>query len=156
MLEPPPVRMWAIRRGCKRGGRAALTSGSVAAYGSMPRRRPDPLDRLSIGHYMMRRWSLEDDVRELERLRFRSISLASTKVEAYGAARTVALLRRSSLRVAHVGSYGRFGTTRASMRTGLEQVRRALDWVHELGANVLVVIPGGRDGADWARAAARY
>ena len=45
------------------------------------------LERLTVGHYMMRRWSLEDDVRHLERLGFRSISLASTKLRAYGAAR---------------------------------------------------------------------
>ncbi len=41
-------------------------------------------ERLSIGHYMLRRWSLEEDVRNLERLGFRSISLASTKLAAYG------------------------------------------------------------------------
>jgi sugar phosphate isomerase/epimerase len=116
----------------------------------------DPLDRLTIGHYMMRRWSLEDDVRELERLGFRSISLASTKVDAYGPARAVALLRASALRVAHVGSYGRFGTTRETKRKGMDEVRRALEWVHELGASVLVVIPGGRDGVTWERAAKVY
>ena len=42
------------------------------------------LDRLTIGHYMMRGWSLDEDVRQLERLGFRSISLASTKLDAYG------------------------------------------------------------------------
>ena len=73
-----------------------------------------PLERLTIGHSMMRQWSLEDDVRELERLGFRSISLASTKLDAYGVERGIALLKSSSLRVAHLGSYGRFGTTRAS------------------------------------------
>ncbi len=70
--------------------------------------------------------------------------------------RAIALLKASSLRVAHVGSYGRFGTTRATKRAGMEQVRRALGWVHALGAEVLVVIPGGRDGAAWERAAAVY
>jgi sugar phosphate isomerase/epimerase len=115
-----------------------------------------PLERLTVGHYMMRTWSLDDDVRNLERLGFRSISLASTKLDAYGAARAIDLLKRSSLRVAHVGSYGRFGTTRKSMRAGMEQVRRALDWTHALGAEVLVVIAGGRDGAGWERAAAVY
>jgi sugar phosphate isomerase/epimerase len=115
-----------------------------------------PLERLTIGHYMMRQWSLEDDVRNLERLGFRSISLASTKLDAYGPAAAIALLRASSLRVAHVGSYGRFGTTRASQRAGMEQVRRAIGWVHELGGDVLVVIPGGRDGATWERAATVY
>src|SRR5207249_4368522 len=34
------------------------------------------LARLTIGHYMLRRWSLEEDVRHLERLGFRSIRLA--------------------------------------------------------------------------------
>ena len=115
-----------------------------------------PLDRLTIGHYMMRRWSVDEDVRNLERLGFRSISLASTKLDAYGLERAIALLKTSSLRVAHVSSYGRFGTTRASQRTGIEQVRRAIDWVHALGGEVLVVIPGGREGATWERAATVY
>jgi sugar phosphate isomerase/epimerase len=114
------------------------------------------LDRLTIGHYMMRRWSLEDDVRGLERLGFRSISLASTKIEAYGPARAIALVKASALKVAHVGSYGRFGATRASRRAGMEQVRRAIEWVHELDGDVLVVIAGGRDGATWERAAEVY
>ena len=47
------------------------------------------IDRLTVGHYMMRRWSIEDDVRNLERLGYRSISLASTKLAAYGAIRAV-------------------------------------------------------------------
>jgi sugar phosphate isomerase/epimerase len=116
----------------------------------------DPTARLTIGHYMMRRWSLEDDVRELERLGFRSISLASTKLDAYGPSRAIALLRASSLKVAHVGSYGRFGTTHASRRAGMDRVRRAIEWVRELDGDVLVVIPGGRDGAEWDRAARVY
>ena len=122
----------------------------------MARAPRDPLARLTIGHYMMRRWSLEEDVRQLERLGFRSISLASTKLDAYGPRQAIALLRRSSLRVAHVGSYGRFGTTQTSIRAGIEQVRRAIEWVHELGGDVLVVIPGGRDRADWKAAARAY
>ena len=122
----------------------------------MPRVRRDPLERLTVGHYMMRRWSLEDDVRNLERLGFRSISLASTKLDAYGPERAIGLLKASSLQVAHVGSYGRFGTTRATMKLGMEQVRRAIGWAHALGAEVLIVIPGARDGATWDRAARVY
>src|SRR5262249_34843105 len=114
------------------------------------------VERLTIGHYMMRQWSLEDDVRNLERLGFRSISLASTKLDAYGVARAIALVKASSLHVAHVGSYGRFGTTRASQRAGIDRVRRAIEWVHELRGDVLVVIAGGRDGAAWERAATVY
>ena len=121
-----------------------------------PRVAASPLDRLTIGHYMMRQWSLEDDVRELERLGFRSISLASTKLDAYGVERGIALLKASSLRVAHLGSYGRFGTTRESRRAGMDLVRRAIGWTHELGGEVLIVIPGGRDGAAWDRAASVY
>lgn len=105
---------------------------------------------------MMRQWSLEEDVRQLERLGFRSISLASTKVDAYGPARAVRLVKASGLRVAHMGSYGRFGTTAASAKRGVEQVRRALGWVHELGGEVLVVISGGRGAGPWAEAARVY
>jgi sugar phosphate isomerase/epimerase len=113
-----------------------------------------PTDRLSIGHYMLRRWSLEEDVRNLERLGFRSISLASTKLDAYGPERAIRLLRRSSLKVAHVGSYGWFGTERATLRRGMDRVRRAIDWVARLDGDALFVLSGGRDGAPWERAAA--
>src|SRR5262249_18937540 len=93
---------------------------------------------------------------ELERLRFRSISLASTKLEAYGRARAIRLLRGSALRVAHVGSYGRFGHTRASRRRGLDEVRGALDCAHALDAAVLVVISGGQGDAPWDEVARVY
>ena len=112
-----------------------------------------PEDRLSIGHYMLRRWSLEEDVRNLERLGFRSISLASTKLEAYGAERAVRLLRASDLKVAHVGSYGRFGTERRTIRRGIEAVRRAIDRVHRMDGDALFVLSGGRDGTTWEAAA---
>ena len=87
------------------------------------------LARLTIGHYMLRRWSLEEDVRHLERLGFRSISLASTKFDAYGPARAIRLLRASSLRVAHL---------------------------HQLGGEALFVLSGGREGTSWERAAGVY
>jgi sugar phosphate isomerase/epimerase len=114
------------------------------------------LVRLSIGHYMLRRWSLEEDVRNLEELGFRSISLASTKLDAYGPARAVRLLRASSLKVAHVGSYGWFGTEPRTVRKGVERVRRMIDCVHALEGDALFVISGGRDGATWDEAARVY
>ena len=104
-------------------------------------------ERLSIGHYMLRRWSLAEDVRHLEQLGFRSISLASTKLGAYGVERAIRLLRASALKVAHVGSYGWFGTERRTIRKGIEQVRRAIEWVHRLDGDALFVISGGRNGA---------
>jgi sugar phosphate isomerase/epimerase len=116
--------------------------------------RPDAvLARLSVGHYMLRRWSLDQDVRNLERLGFRSISLASSKVNAYGWARAIRLLRASSLRVAHLSSYGWFGTGGGTLRRGVEQVQRAIERVHRMDGDVLVVLSGGRDGATWERAA---
>ena len=110
-------------------------------------------ERLSIGHYMLRRWSLEEDVRHLERLGFRSISLASTKLGAYGVERAIRLVRASALKVAHVGSYGWFGTERATVRRGMDRVRRAIDWVARLDGDALFLLSGGRDGAPWERAA---
>ena len=110
-------------------------------------------DRLSIGHYMLRRWSLEEDVTNLERLGFRSISLASTKLDAYGAERAIRLLRASSLKVAHVGSYGRFGTERRTIRRGIDRVRQAIEHVHRMDGDALFVLSGGRDGATWDAAA---
>src|SRR5262249_17378495 len=111
------------------------------------------LARLTIGHYMLRRWSLEEDVRHLERFGFRSISLASTKFDAYGPARAIRLLKASSLKVAHLGSYGRFGSTRRTIRRGMDRVRRAIDHLHKLGGDALFVLSGGREGASWERAA---
>jgi sugar phosphate isomerase/epimerase len=115
-----------------------------------------PDGRLTIGHYMMRRWPLDEDVRQLERLGFASISLASTKLAAFGVRPAIRLLRASGLKVAHMGSWGRFGTTRASVRRGVDDVRRAIGWAQELDAAVVVVISGARDGAAWETAAAAY
>ena len=111
------------------------------------------LSRLSVGHYMLRRWSLADDVRRLERLGFESISLAVSKVAAYGTRRAVSLLRGSALRVAHVSSYGRFGLTAASRRRGMDDVRRGIAFAHEVGAEVVVVLSGARGAAAWDDAA---
>jgi sugar phosphate isomerase/epimerase len=111
------------------------------------------VDRLTVGHYMLRRWSLEEDVRHLERLGFPSISLASSKLEAYGAERAVRLLRASGLKVAHLGSYGRFGTRPATVRRGVERVRRAIDRLHRLDGDALFVITGARGEASWDAAA---
>lgn len=113
-------------------------------------------ERLSVGHYMLRRWSLEDDVRALERLRFRSISLATSKVAAYGTRRAVRLLRASALSVAHVSSYGRFGMTVPSRRRGLDDVRRGIALAHDVGARVVVVLSGARGRAPWREAAAVF
>jgi sugar phosphate isomerase/epimerase len=55
--------------------------------------------------------------------------------------------------VAHVGSYGRFGTERGTVRHGLDRVRRAIDQAHRVGAGALFVISGGRGDAPWERAA---
>ena len=113
-------------------------------------------ERLSVGHYMLRRWSLEDDVRGLERLRFRSISLATSKVAAYGTRRAVRLLRASALKVAHVSSFGRFGTTAPSRRRGIDDVRRGIAFAHDVGARVVVVLSGARGRTPWTDAAAVF
>jgi sugar phosphate isomerase/epimerase len=102
---------------------------------------------------MLRRWSLAEDVRALERLGFRSISLAVSKVDAYGRRRAVRLLNASTLGVAHVSSFGRFGTTAASRRRGMDDVRRGIAFAHDVGARVVVVLAGSRGRAPWAEAA---
>jgi sugar phosphate isomerase/epimerase len=115
-----------------------------------------PLERLAVGHYMLRRWSLEQDVRALERLGIRAIALATSKVAAYGTRRAVRLLRASSLAVAHVSSYGRFGATAASWRHGMDDVRRGIAFGHDVGARVVVVLSGPRGRAPWGEAAAAF
>lgn len=115
-----------------------------------------PADRLTIGHYMLRRWTIEDDVRNLERLGFASISVASTKLKAYGTTRALKLLKTSGLKVAHFSSYGHFGLDEKSKRKGIDEVRRAIGWAHDVSADVLVCISGGRGRAPWEQAASVY
>src|SRR5262249_56744510 len=98
---------------------------------------------------MLGRGSPEEDVGPRERLGFRSISLASTKLDAYGAARAVRLLRASNLKVAHVGSYGRFGSERRTIARGIERLRRAIDTVPPPKGDALLVPSGGRRRASW-------
>jgi sugar phosphate isomerase/epimerase len=98
---------------------------------------------------MLRNWTLEDDVRHLERLGFPSISLASTKLKAYGTRRAVPLLRASGLKVAHIGSYGWFGGDRRRLSRGIADVRRMIEVAHAVGADALFVISGALGGAPW-------
>jgi len=116
----------------------------------------DPLDRLAVSHYTMREQRLDADVRLLERLGIRAIGLAHSKLAAFGLAESAAVLRASGLRVAHLSSYGHFGTARAQVRRGMDDVRRALAWLHDLGGRVLVVISGPQGSASWAEAAAAF
>lgn len=113
----------------------------------------DPLDRLAVGHYTMREQPLDADVRLLERLGVRAIGLAHSKLAAFGMDDSRALLRASGLRVAHLSSYGYFGTRRAQVRRGIDDVRRALAWLHDVGGRVLVVISGPLGDAAWDEAA---
>jgi len=113
-------------------------------------------ERLAVGHYTMRDQALDADVALLERLGIRAIGLARSKLEAFGMAPAAALLRASGLHVAHLSSYGRFGTTARSVRRGMEEVRRALDWLHGLGGDVLVLISGALGRASWDDAARAF
>jgi len=110
-------------------------------------------DRLTVGHFMMRKWSLAEDVAGLERLGFRAISVASSKLQAFGVRRGIQLLRSSSLRVSHVLSSAAVGTAGAQRRVALARARRAFDWAHTLGADVVVVIAGARGRRSWRAAA---
>jgi sugar phosphate isomerase/epimerase len=110
-------------------------------------------ERLAVGHYTMRSQPLDADVALLERLGVRAIGLARSKLEAFGMAESAALLRASGLHVAHLSSYGWFGTTARSVRRGMDEVRRALAWLHDLRGDVLVLISGGLGRASWDDAA---
>jgi sugar phosphate isomerase/epimerase len=112
-----------------------------------------PTDRLTVCNVMMRGWSLEQDVAGLERLRFRSISVATSKLEAYGVRRGIALLRESSLKVSHLLSPAVLGGDGLRARRGLAAARRALERAHELGADVVVAIAGVRGARSWQAAA---
>lgn len=110
-------------------------------------------DRLTVGNFMMRRWSLAEDVAGLERLGFRAISVAGSKLEAFGVRRGMALLRASSLRVSHLLSSAPLGAPGAAGRRALGRARRALERAHALGADVLVAIAGARGERSWEAAA---
>lgn len=109
-------------------------------------------ERLTVGHFMMRRWSLAEDVAGLERLGFRAISVAGSKLEAYGVRPGLRLLRSSSLRVSHVLSSAALGAGGAAGRTALARARRAFEWAHALGADAVVAIAGARGRRSWAAA----
>lgn len=110
-------------------------------------------DRLTVGHFMMRKWSLAEDVAGLERLGFHSISVASSKLEAFGVREGLRLLGASSLRVSHVLSSATLGTVGWGRKRALDRAKRAFEWGHTLGADVVVAIAGARDGRDWQEAA---
>jgi len=112
-----------------------------------------PLDRLTVGHFMMRTWSLAEDVAGLERLGFGAISVATSKLEAYGVRRGIRLLRGSSLRVSHFLASAAIGAAGVAGRRARDRARRAIDRAHELGADVVVAIAGARDGRAWDAAA---
>ena len=116
----------------------------------------EPLDRLTIGHYMLRQLvargrrprarapRLPLDQPRQHQARRRTGGARDPIAAGLGAARGAPRLVRPLRRRAR------------TIRRGMDEVRRALGWLHALGGDVLVVISGGRDGASWEDAARAY
>lgn len=115
-----------------------------------------PVVPFSISEITTLGWPFERDVAAFAAAGAPAIGIAIRKLEDYGAARGVRLVREAGLRVSCLTSSGGFPLgDAAGERAALERTRRHLDLAAEVGAACLMVLPGSAPGLAWEEAAAR-
>lgn len=93
------------------------------------------------------RWELADELDQLPRHGFESLSIWRTKLSDLGLERAKALLRQAGLRVSSLQWAGGFtGSDGRSFLDSVEDALEAIDTAAEIGADVLVIHSGCRSG----------
>jgi sugar phosphate isomerase/epimerase len=112
--------------------------------------------RFSINETTTRRWTFDRDVEFFAGAGVPVIGVSLAKLEDYGVARGLRLLRERELRVSCLGAADtcQLGD-RGSEDNLSERLRRALEIAGELAADCLVVYPGGSTALSWEECAVR-
>ena len=110
----------------------------------------DPLARLSLNQWTVRRWTVREAVGGCARHGIGAIGLWREQVADHGLARSAALVKEAGLRVSSLCRGGFFN------RPGwLDDNKAAIDEAVALGASCLVLVVGGLPGSSRDLAAAR-
>lgn len=105
------------------------------------------LNRLSVCELSTYRWGFEDDVFHYSKLGFGAIGVWRYKLDEYGEAKGVELVRECGLKVSSLHWAGGFtGSDGRSYRDAILDGLDAVDLAAELGAACLVVLTGSRGG----------
>jgi sugar phosphate isomerase/epimerase len=127
-----------------------LTLAGAAVY------RAVEVRRFSVSQITTLGWPFERDVEAFVAAGAPGIGIAIRKLEDYGVARAAARLREAGLRVSCLTSSGPFPLgDRAAAEAAVGRTRAHLTAAAELGADCLMVLPGGAPGLAWEEAAAR-
>jgi sugar phosphate isomerase/epimerase len=129
--------------------RSRLDAAPLAAVSRTP-------VRFSVNQITTMQWPFERDVDAFAAAGVGAVGIAIRKLEAYGVARAVRLVRAAGLAVSCLTSSGPapLGDA-AGERAALERTRRHLDAAAELGADCLMTLPGSAIGWSWEENAAR-
>jgi len=112
--------------------------------------------RFSMSQITTLEWPFERDVEAFAAAGAPAVGVAIRKLEACGVANAARLLRGAGLAVSCLTSSGPFPLgDAAGERAALERTRRHLDAAAELGAECLMLLPGGGGALSWEEAAAR-
>ncbi|MBX3026580.1 sugar phosphate isomerase/epimerase [bacterium] len=114
------------------------------------------MPRFSVSQITTLHWPFERDVEAVAAAGAPGIGIAIRKLEAVGIDRAATLLRQRRLAVSCLTSSGCFPLgDEAGEREALARTRRHLEAAADLGADCLMVLPGGNPALSWEEAAAR-
>jgi len=132
-------------------GRAAETVDPPHRPGYRP-----AVPRFSMSQITTLGWPFERDVEAFAAAGAPAIGVSLRKVEEYGVTRAARTLRAAGLPVSCLTSSGAFPLgDEPGEQEALARTRRHLDAAAELGADCLMVLPGGAGRLSWEEAAAR-
>jgi len=98
---------------------------------------------LSVNEFTTMSWSFDEDAHNYAAAGYQGIGVMREKIESYGIARGIQLIREEHLKVTEVCSTGGFADGKEnSMMQSIQDAYKAIELAHELEAGALIIVAG--------------